>query len=456
MLLPLLLLACQAQDGDLSGDLDALTVEPSEHVPNVLTLRWSGPPGEVFVEYGLDGALDLLTPARWSEDGEAEIPLLGLKAGRGYSAVAVTVDEDGARHESELLSLDVPLPPADAPAMIARTFVEDLEPGAILTSIAQPETAYLLMLDRDGDIVWWFAMDADFVVSSQSLSLDRQRVLALVGDKSQDTDVGSVYSIALDGSSVEIIRTPAAHHDFMELEDGGLAWLAIAQQETEVDGHVVNVIGDALLTLDAEGQTAERFNVFQDYVAPWRACPHFDGGMYGLIGHDWTHANSLIAGDGGTAYVGLRNLDALLHLDLETGALLGQLGGRDSDYTLLGQSVPWTHAHISHAWDDGLMVFDNGPFEPNSVSRVVEYAVDHEARTYQQVWSHDIPTGGHVEVFGDARRLADDNVLVSWSTEGLIEEVGRDHEPRWDLQLYLGAFFGRVEWVGDLYAPTPN
>ena len=60
------------------------------------------------------------------------------------------------------------------------------------------------------------------------------------------------------------------------------------------------------------------------------------------------------------------------------------MGGQYSDFTNpdgtpvwrgLSDVDLWSHAHMSHLWDGGLAVFDNGFFN-GDVSRAVEYAYD--------------------------------------------------------------------------------
>ena len=65
----------------------------------------------------------------------------------------------------------------------------------------------------------------------------------------------------------------------------------------------------------------------------------------------------------------------------------------------IGSGSDFHHAHMSHRWNDGILVFDNGYHTSPAQSRVVEYAIDEELGTYEQVWEYPDPSGRFVHHF---------------------------------------------------------
>ena len=130
------------------------------------------------------------------------------------------------------------------------------------------------------------------------------------------------------------------------------------------------------------------------------------------------------------------------------------MGGRSSDftredgsplYTSAEDSWPWSHAHLSDAWEGGALLFDNGDHYDPPVSGVVEVAWDEEARTVREVWRWTRPDGVFLFTLGDARRLPGGNVLVAWTGEGRLTEITRDGDIVWDARAEPGLQVSRIQ-----------
>ena len=146
------------------------------------------------------------------------------------------------------------------------------------------------------------------------------------------------------------------------------------------------------------------------------------------LGKDWAHANSVVVdpSDGGLV-VSLRHQDAVIKLDRQTGALVWILSNPDgwrppyTDRLLQGsEGTTWPyHQHAAMVTDEGhILMFDNGNFDRTTpysgtddgegyYSRMVEYRIDPDAGTVDEVWSHHQTSTGPLfsGTFGDADRL---------------------------------------------------
>ena len=96
-------LACiDDSTGAIDIPLSDVVIAESALVPNVMHVTWSTTPSQSsFVEFGLNGALDQVTPAADSTTDHS-IAVIGLKAGETYAMRPVTVLGDGTRIQGQV------------------------------------------------------------------------------------------------------------------------------------------------------------------------------------------------------------------------------------------------------------------------------------------------------------------------------------------------------------------
>lgn len=442
----------------LDGELIDVETSVSEVVPSVVLVDWvSDRPGRSYVEYGLDGALDLRTPVLEGSSEEHARALLGLKSGRTYSFRAVTEVEGGETLQSEIGTVDVPLAPPELPPFYVSEVNEAAmqEGGFVLTSILTQGPGWTIILDRDGDIVWYYSPGAPLGVPTSRLSLDKKSVMMLTNDFNLESDLGAVLRLSLDGEEQTRTRVENSHHDFTELPDGRIAWISAETRDVLIGTDTFNVVGDRIL-VRPEGSTdepEELFNLFDDYAPVWPPCNHFDDTIYGLVGSkDWSHVNSLMYDDQEDDLLFVsKNFDARLRVDMTSGQLLEQIGGRYATREFAEGAVAWSHGHMSHSYPGGMLLFDNGYHHIPAVSRVVEYAWDGLEDSVHEVWSYEDPEDRFITLLGDARKQPNGNVLVAWTSAGFLTEITPGGEVVWRLDTVVGYNFGRLSWIDDIY-----
>lgn len=443
---------------DAAGEVELVLLEADEALPTVVRAGWTSPvEGRAVVQYGLDGSFEQSAP----ETSEQETTALGLKAGETYQFRVLLTQADGETLESEPRSLELAPPPPELPGIEISDLddAQSIGGGFFLTSILLPTDGWIVIIDRDGDYVWYRQADPGLSVPTTHISLDHQSILAGQTDYLQREDLGNVIRVGLRSGEVGLTRTTLAHHDFQELPDGNLAWIGFETRENvEIEKKFYTVTGDAIFeapegTLEGEPFT-ERFNFFDDYVAdPWPTCQHFWAEAYGSGGLDWTHANSLIyvpEQDG--FYLMSKNLDALLWIDRQAGVPQWQINGLYSDFEPESPEAAWSHGHMSQIWDGGFMVFDNGYHYDPPHSRIMEVAFDPVAQTWSLVWEYWDPEERFITMLGDARKLQNGNYLGAWTNAGMITEITPGGEVVWRATLDLGATVGRITWFQDIYS----
>jgi hypothetical protein len=433
----------------------------SEEVPTVASVNWVPEvEGTSYIEYGLDDAFDLTTPIFSASNGEYSIPLYHMKAGQTYQYRAVTETADGSLIYSELDA--IALDPADSALPQLEIMTHDdasTDGGYFLISYMQPFNSFVAIIDRDGDYVWYRRADEGMAIPTAEMSIDGQSILVSQNERYQDADTGSIVRMSLDGSEVVETKMVYGHHDFVEHSDGTLGYLALQFQQMSVQGQSVEVAADTLVEVvegaDQFTSRDEIYSFLDDYeVEPFEMCDHFFTGAYGTNAADWTHVNSMMYDPNDDAYFLLsRNLDALFKIDRASGELEWEMGGIRSDFQPVpGTDSLWSHGHMSHIWNGGMMVFNNGDHQSPERSSFAEYRYDEETMTVEKVFEYTDPQGRFISMLGDTKKLPNGNYIAAWTTAGFITEVSPDGAVVWQANSELGSVLSRTTWISDLYS----
>jgi hypothetical protein len=225
-----------------------LSLTPSENISTVIFADWEPPEAGVgFVEFGLDGAFDQASPPVETASDLHKATLLGLKAGFTYDFRAVLETEGGERIESAIQTLTLDPPPAELERFTMTVPKSDQEKGYILTSLLQPLDSWAVILDRDGDYVWYWPTSDGLAISNAKPNPDGTSILLNQGDGAQLNDYGGALSVSLDGETTVYTRTPMSHHDSVQLPDDTLAYIAMDIRLGTMEELETRIAGDAIL-----------------------------------------------------------------------------------------------------------------------------------------------------------------------------------------------------------------
>lgn len=314
---------------------------------------------------------------------------------------------------------------------------------------AKGDESWAIRVDAAGRADWALRSDPGLRILRARPSHDGTSVLYAINDPTHQEEVGVILREPVRGGAITITGASGLHHDFIEL-DQRFAFLEHRYAEVPMGFRSLPLAADGVRIVE-EGTTGAgqlQVDLFEDYpAAPWWTCEHMSTGDWLPGVFEWSHTNSLIEppGDDSAWWMLPRYFDAILEVDRSDGAVRWQLGGRDNTFAL-GPGAAFAHGHASHAFDDRLLIFDNGDphGEEREASRVVELQIDREARTAARVWSFPEPEGRHVGFLGDARRLPGGNTLIAWGPQGRITEVTPEGQIVWELQLQLS--IGRISY----------
>lgn len=132
---------------------------------------------------------------------------------------------------------------------------------------------------------------------------------------------------------------------------------------------------------------------------------------------DAYHHNAFQTLDDGDILLCLRNMDAVVRIDRQTGGVDWVLGGPFSDFTFTSSDGAFSHPHDAQMLDGGrLILFDNGTGKDPEVSRAAEYMLDEEAGlvTLVDQWIH--PEQAYASSQGSVQKLDGGGMLIGWGT----------------------------------------
>lgn len=379
---------------------------------------------------------------------KTEIPLVGMRPGRVYEVAVTLTGTDGSSCQLDQLTWRTPPLPArlrDFPQLDVKTLKPaEMEPGVTLLSLRRrsvgrmlfntaPQRQFLrdysliIALDVEAEIIWYFR--ASFRISGihqlsngnlffhsadyRSFEMDFLGQIKQVWYASRRPAGPVEGGIAIDADSLhhQPHETPDGH--FLALTANARSFEDYPSSETDPDAPAgpAKVVGDNVIEFNQQGDILWSWNAF-DHLDPYRIGYDTFSAFWHVRGFpnhiDWSHGNGVtIDPADGCALVSLRNQDAFLKIDRQSNEIRWILGPHDgwkppwSDKLLTpadpNMRWPW-HGHNPRVNEDRtISIYDNGlyqarpfaqPLRPHQCpARGVEYRVDEEKRTVEQVWS---------------------------------------------------------------------
>lgn len=375
-------------------------------------------------------------PATADESGTAHTAMVvGLAAATDYTWRAVATLEGGEALDSAPAVFSTDPPPLWLPALTEVVPSADpWAPGFVLTTFIG-QTSGAAMFDHQGRYVWWWEPPEGKMPCQARIGLDGRSVTMMIVDQEMSADISEIVRVELGGSTRASYRATAAHHDFIELPDGRIGFLAFDIRRA----HDMDIVGDALVVLDPETGGEELLWSTWDDFEP---IDNDDEDAFYRFGVDWTHGNGL-AWDPATGewFVSLHNLDTLVRISGQ-GNLMWRLGGPEDGFTLLG-GERFSNQHSPILTEEGVLLFDNKqPDIEELYSRAVEYRIDLEARTLEEIWSFDGDQDLYSAFMGAVERTDRGTTLIGWGSGGRLTEVDAEGTVVWQVETEVGSSFG--------------
>ncbi len=394
----------------------------------------------------LEPALDDSVTAAVAVDGDTvSIPILRLRPAQHYRLRPVAYGSGGVT-VGEPVSLTTGALPSDLPVYTAGG--ADPAPGYVVFAAGM----YGVVIDNDGRVVWYHRFSTGAGLSFMAQPNGRYTArppTPAPGDLEPWVEIDPLGRVT---RTLGCARNLSSRlHDLISLPDGSY-WIMCDESRT-VDLTPYGGLAAARVT----GTVVQHIAADGALLFEWSPFDHFaitdvDEAERRGATVNWTHGNAIDLDTDGSLLVSFRNLSEITKIDTRTGAVLWRLGGRRNQFTFLDTPAPaFAHQHgVRIAGGSTFVILDN--IGNPSESRAERYVVSETARTVRLSHSYGSTPGVTTQIGGSVQPLAGGRTLVSFGTEGRVEEYDAQGRLTWSIQGNAGYVF-RAQRLRSLYAP---
>jgi len=393
------------------------------------TLVLFDPEGAQSVKVTIQGddPADIFTYEKSIDSARAEVPILGLYAGRDNF---VTLESD----KGDIVTLTIstePLPADFQKYDLIESQPDKMEPGFTLMT-ACFNHSYTAIIDANAQVRGYLS-NTDMAHGTSMIQLVNGNMLA-TGDEYKQIpyNMTSLWEFNWLGKVFREYEVPnAVHHDIVELADGNI--LCVSNSANMV---ATGTREDVAVILDRASGVVIREYDFRKIIDETRdPYHHFHPNIINLPVVDWMHMNTAVPYDAGNSIIVSSPMQSMvICIDRDTEQVQWILGPHEgyegnsaylSQYLLtpVGDEFEWQwcqhHPMLMPDQDNDpntidLLLLDNGQsksfFKENAVdaaqnySRAVQYRIDPTAMTVQQIWEYGKERGAecYATFLGDA------------------------------------------------------
>jgi hypothetical protein len=365
-----------------------VTSSLSDQITSVGLVDWSVDRPKLdsaSIEFGLDTSYGLSAPVDLTATNYHTL-LLGMKYGHTYHFKVVATA--GSEHcESADYTLQTGPLPNGLPSATVTTMAPDKAFGGftITERWGTNSKGPSFILDKDFDVVWVYPGEDDVIRTR--MSFDGKAMW--MRNTAQTDGTGVVRRVTMDGLKEDRWELPHTTHDLAVIPDGHVGLV----------GHATSGCDEILDFNPDDGTLTSLFNAKQAH------------------GNTMCHVNYLayFAGD-----------DSFVFSDYDASSLIKITRHGDFVWGLNGDAstisgTSWVHEHGVHVLaPDDIIVFSNGDGGAQK-SLVFEFKLDLTAKTATELWRYD--ANQNTTFGGDVQKLANGNLLITYSSSGIIQEL---------------------------------
>lgn len=451
--------AALGQEGGADGSFSCRTdpgLDPQFQVgetavPTVFDVGWLAEPGGLnqLAVFDAEGSARLVQPdGAW--DLARNVALRGLRPNASYDIAAVFVPEDGAgplcsarqRIQTGGHSSSLPVPYiSSAQAGLAQE-------GYRFVPLISMDGVAPAVLDSEANVVWASVFDPSQhgqmpMIFGVSPLADGSGV-AFNTQETHPEGTGLIHRVTWAGEALPPVEVPTGHTDFAELPDGNFAMLGWDVRDFDGDRRL---LGDTILETREDGEVVEIWNVY-DHFEPDLSVFHGNDffGSHPEV-EDWSHANWLkYVAEEDAYYLTMETPAAVVKVDRGTGETTWVLSGDVGDFSTTEGDALINYPHSAEPIDGGVNVFNRrDPRYASTCSSVDEIEMNHSAGEAQTVWTYEGDRCAQIGFLGNSLPITGGHTVVSWSSMGVLDELGPEGDLLWQASLDLGAAFGFVD-----------
>jgi hypothetical protein len=317
------------------------------------------------------------------------------------------------------------------------------------------------ILNNQGNLIWYDPVNEPKVHNLETVTYKGQPMLAFYqGNGAGAHGVGEFVLMNEHYQVVSYIR--AGNGDEADLHE-----LTITPQNTALIGAYVPVKMNLTAYGGKASQVVENYVVQEIDVATgnvlfsWSSLDHVPVtySEYAVPGNgatfDYFHGNSIALTSDGNLLISGRNVSAVYDVNRTTGAVIWELGGKHSSFTLAPSGQQWfcyqhqarqPEANVITLFDDGGV----GPSTcPNHASRGLAMTLDTTSHTatITRDLGHNPPL--HAAIVGSDQTLPNGDDLISWGSVPEITEFNAAGNSNFDMSVSGQTYRAfRAPWTG--------
>lgn len=382
-------------------------------------------PTEAHIDFGPDTNYGFTAPVDMADPAT---PLLGMKPGKDYHYRVTVTNGTATCMSADQTITTGPLSNGLPKATITTPNPTALAGGFLVGEwYAGKQLAFIL--DKDGDIVWWFDPKIGDLTRAR-MSYDGKSMWIAHGNV--PCMQSHMVHVSMDGMTVEdkTASFPQMNHDFTILPDGTMYFIAYSSCSA-------NTCDDIMQYTPSDGMTKKIMNIGMPFSDTSRGC----------------HANAIEYSKEDDTLV-VSELDHNGYVKIKrTGEVVWVLGG-GGDNKFTGDGATWTKEHnLEMLGANHLLMFNNG--SGSGGSKAIELQLDTTAWTATKLWEYQDSSLNNA-IMGDVQRLPNGNTLVTYSTLGVIHEVDANKMLLQTISWGAGGAIGYVVKRPTLYGPPPK
>jgi hypothetical protein len=424
-------------------DMAAVAPNPNNVLSAVVSVRVRNA-DSVFV-WLHPTADDSVTPATAPVGDAASIPVLGLRPEQRY-LLRTVARGPGGTVLGETLEFTTGALPADLPRYTAGG--ADPSPGYVVFAAG----LYGLVIDNTGRVVWYHRFPLgpglNFMAQPNGRYVARPSTPA-AADVEPWVEIDPLGNISRTLACARGLQPRL--HDLIAEASGGY-WIMCDETRT-MDLTIHGGVAEARVT----GTLVQHIGADGGLVFEWNPFDHFaitdvDHTERTGASVNWMHGNAIDLDADGNLLLSSRNLGEITKIDTRTGAVVWRLGGRRNQFTFVDTPMPaFARQHGARSSAAGSLVILDNLGTPTE-SRAERYVINEAARTARLAQSYGSVPAVVTQIGGSVQALANGRTLVSFGTEGRVEEYDADGRVTWSIQGNAGYVF-RAQRIGSLYAP---
>jgi len=185
----------------------------------------------------------------------------------------------------------------------------------------------------------------------------------------------------------------------------------------------------------------------------WRSIDHFkvtDATQELLTASfiDFCHMNAIEFDADSNLLISSRNMDEITKIDRKTGNIIWRWGGKNNQFLLVGDTLPFSHQHAIRRTPEGTYtMFDNGNYGSQSPhSRAIEYRLDTLSHTATKIWEFRHNPDILAIAMGYVERLPNKNTFIGWgqNTNIAVTEVDPGNNTVFEMAMAPGSYSYRA------------